>query len=81
VAASFIRAVNGPMMGICGGKTYALVFVDNGTDLVEMRVAVQGEDYQRTARVGRLNVARYLDEHTDEAVDDALRDMLLGTDR
>ena len=78
MSAQLIRAVNGPMMGIYGGKAYALVFVDNGTDLVEMRVAVQGEEQHRVARVGRLNVARYLDEHTDEAVSDALHSMLLG---
>jgi hypothetical protein len=78
VVAQVIRAVNGPLMGIYGGKAYALVFVDNGTDLVEMRVTVQGEEQHRIARVGRLNVARYLDEQTDEAINNALHSMLLG---
>jgi hypothetical protein len=78
VVAHVIHAVSGPMMGIYGGKAYALVFVDNGTDLVEMRVAVEGEEQHRIARVGRLNVARYLDERTDEAINDALHSMLLG---
>lgn len=68
------RGTSGPISGHRDGKSYAIMFVDDGKDGdVEMRVTIQE---RRTINVDRASAHNFIDNRQDRQIEQILNELL-----